>query len=1054
MLFNYLKHQSEGVDVLQVKLKMNGKLDINSFLNSWKAIICKYEIFRISYDLENLQEPVQLISNNIHVDECFQVIDLKSEKEENFAIRLAFFIESDRKTEINLSTPPLMRFSLLLISDEEYVFLWTVHHSIIDGRAINLVLKDINETYNRLLNGEKVDEIRNKEFTTYLEWLTNKSWQEEEGFWRKYLNNLNFEDTHLSNGLRSKTAKKIAIDYIEHNTKISNKTQNEIRLFSQEHNITPNTFFLGVWAFIQNIYVRKDKVLFGVIRACRYIENKKFKSTIGPLLNILPFRVDISSNINVVEWLQYIRQNWVTLREFESTPASKIREWMNSGVNNELFDNLMVFSSQHPNSSSPFSFIETNVEILRKSSYPLSFYVFWGEAVEFKLMYDENIIDSNLIDTIADDIKFLIHTFLRNPKTDLKDLPLCPTQDSQLRLIGNISRYSMNNEHHLLQSYFENVVPRYPNHLAIRDELEEMTYEELDKNSNRVAHYLRSIIMKKEAFICLYLEPSVKSTIALLGTLKAGFAYVPIDPEIPIERANYIISNVNAALVIIEDYTPKKLAENNHCLIIDDLVHKSIMFPCFSPKELLEPDTPAYVIYTSGSTGTPKGVVCTHQGATNLLHDFSNRITAIPQENYSQWVNWGFDLSILEIFTSLSWAGTLHIVPRNFRKDPLEYATWIRQNNINQIIIPPIFVPEFVEISRKESFKSLRRVICGGESVPSRQFRQLIKLNKGLEVYYGYGPTETTIGSTFFDLHEDDGFDEYYSTSIGKPVNNTVIMILDDNRKLVPVGVIGEMYIGGIGLAQGYVGNEELTEEKFIEISFPNISSQKMYKTGDLGYYLPDGNIQFCGRRDKQIKIHGFRIELEEIENVILGFPSVIACVVFTIQHLESSQIVAFVVQKGINLVSAEEIREKLLNKLPYYMVPSKILNIDQVPVNHNSKVDYVELQRWIPSESKEKEISSDNYTDTQKIVWDIWRKVLNLDTISIHDNFFELGGHSILVMQVIRELRDIFGVTISFQEFYLYPTIDLIDRIIKDKVNEAIELMSDDEVKQILKHK
>jgi amino acid adenylation domain-containing protein len=567
---------------------------------------------------------------------------------------------------------------------------------------------------------------------------------------------------------------------------------------------------------------------------------------------------------------------------------------------------------------------------------------------------------------------------------------------------------------------------------------EQLTYRELNARANQLAHYLQVLGVKPEVLVGICVERSLEMVVGLLGILKAGGAYVPLDPAYPLERLAFMLEDSCVPVLLTSAWLVESLPPHSSRVVYLDADWEEIALQSQeNPTSGVTAENLSYVMYTSGSTGKPKGVCCCHTGVVNLYTDFQSKKPLSVGYRCSLWTVISFDVSVYEIFSALLTGGELHIVPDSVRSDPRTFVEWLNFHQIRSAYIPPFMLNEFFERLEQASSKfSLLRLLVGVEPIPEQLLALISNRIPGLQIINGYGPTEATICATLYCV---SGFSaSNRNTPIGKPVQNTKIYLLNDQMRPVPIGTPGELYIGGDGLARGYLNRPDLTSEKFIPNPFSNEPGSRLYKTGDLARYLPDGNIEFLGRIDNQVKVRGFRIELGEIEAVLTQHPDLREAAVVVREDIPGNNyLAAYVVSKleALSLAAPptiSELRSFLKAKLPDYMVPGAFVFLEAMPLTPNGKIDRRALRA--PDSSRREQ--EDNFvapnTPTEEILAAIWAEVLGLQQVGINDNFFELGGHSLLATQIISRIREAFSIELPLRYLFEAPTIASLSQAIE----------------------
>jgi amino acid adenylation domain-containing protein/non-ribosomal peptide synthase protein (TIGR01720 family) len=659
--------------------------------------------------------------------------------------------------------------------------------------------------------------------------------------------------------------------------------------------------------------------------------------------------------------------------------------------------------------------------------------------------YATDLFDAVTIARMAECYHTLLESITAAPEQRVSDLTVLPESEREQLVEDWNATAAPYPTQACLHSLFEQQVERTPEIVAVASGEEPLTYRQLNQRANQLAHFLQEQGVGPDTLVGVCLDPSVQMVIALLGILKAGGAYLPLDPTFPEKRLAFMLTDARPALLLTRQRLRPRLPEfTGRVVCLDAYENRLRTQPQTDPSSHTTPDHLAYVIYTSGSTGQPKGAALAHRGVVSLLTDFQQRQAIQPGDACSWWTSPSFDVSVYEIFSPLLVGGSLQVIPESLRLDAPRLLDWFQAYHIRSAYLPPFFLADFtVWVESHPSASPLRRLLVGVEPIPDALLTRLSAQIPALCILNGYGPTETTICSTLYVIntaHPHPG-----NTPIGRPVANTQIYLLDQALQPVPVGAVGELYIGGVGLARGYLNQPELTAQRFILSPFR--SGERLYSTGDLARYLPDGNLMFVGRSDTQVKFHGVRIELGEIEATLTQHHLVRqAAVLLQEQASAEKHLVAYVVSAQEARPSAGELRQFLNERLSRAMVPSAFVILDAFPLTSTGKVDRKALPLPYILQSKQGNAYRAPQTNAEQILVAIWQQVLGVEPVGVDDNFFELGGDSIMSIEIVCYAEEA-GLHLSPQHVFQAPTVaglaalaDASVPIRKQSVQENIE--------------
>ncbi|NEO70810.1 amino acid adenylation domain-containing protein, partial [Moorena sp. SIO3H5] len=634
--------------------------------------------------------------------------------------------------------------------------------------------------------------------------------------------------------------------------------------------------------------------------------------------------------------------------------------------------------------------------------------------------YNTDLFDGSTIARMATHFQNLLSAIVDNPQQVVSELPLLSAEERHQLLVEWNDTASDYPTDKCIHQLFSEQVEKTPDAIAVVFEQQQLTYHQLNQRANQLAHHLLSMGVGPEVLVGICVERSIQMVVGLLGILKAGGAYVPLDPNYPRERLSYMLADAGVEVLLTQQSLLESLPSHTPRMVCFDSDWGAIEQHSGENLDVgVHSNNLAYVIYTSGSTGKPKGVAISHQALANHMCWMGQTFPLTKLDKVLQKTPFSFDASIWEFYAPLLVGAQLVIAKPEGHQDSDYLIEVINQQKITVLQLVPSLLRMLLETRNLAICQYLKRVFCGGEPLPVELYC-LFKQQSQATLHNLYGPTEACIDTHFYTCHARISQN---TIPIGRPIVNTQTYILDPNLQPVPIGVPGELYIGGDGLARGYLNRPELTSEKFIPNPFSNSKSQRLYKTGDLVRYLQDGNIEFIGRIDNQVKIRGFRIELGEIESVLSTHPQIQQSVVIATEDIHGNKrLVAYVVSESESL-STNQVREFLKQKLPNYMVPSAFVTLETLPLTPNGKVDRKSLPAPDGVFTSVVEYVAPR-TPTEEIIAKIFTNVLGMPDVGIHDNFFEIGGHSLLATQVVSRIQQAFEQKLMLQAFFESPTI------------------------------
>lgn len=800
----------------------------------------------------------------------------------------------------------------------------------------------------------------------------------------------------------------------------------QLKALGEQEKATPFMTFLAAFYVWLHRYTGQTDLLVGTPFSHR--EMAETEGLMGFLRSMIVLRVDLSGNPSFRELLGRVGKstldacaNYVPFEKLiqELKPERDLSR-------NPLFQVTFLIGNSHDlNAMQPdltvrrvgFESGSSNVDLMLGISDDDK-----TPAIIFE--YCTDLYEDSTIDRMLSNFVTLLEGIVSDPEKRLTDLPLLTAGEMTLLLEGRNNTSYDYPRNKTLQRLFEEQVARTPKAVALIFEAQQFSYAELNERANRVARQLRSMGVGAGMLVGLYFERSLEMLVGMLGILKAGGAYVPLDPSYPPERLSYMLKDANIEILLTQNRLPSPASGSELrrlCLDSDwEIIagHKGENLPEETVSESL-----AYVIYTSGSTGKPKGVQIPHRAVVNMLDSMSRQPGLAEVDTVLARTKVSFDMSVFELFLPLVVGARLVIAGNEVVADGVRLSQMLSTCGATAMVATPATWLMLIEAGWQG--QSGLKILCGGEAMSGHLANQL--LERGAELWNLYGPTETAVWSSIARVYQGDGL-----IVIGGAINNTQLYVLDRNFCLAPIGVSGELYIGGLGLAAGYFNRPDLTAEKFIPHPFSHTSGARLYRTGDVARVLPDGNVECLGRLDHQVKLRGFRIELGEIESVLNEHPSIRESVVILRDDIAGDKrLIAYLVtENGVEL-AGNGLRHFLQEKLPAFMIPSEFVSLKQLPLTPNGKVDRQSLSALAGKQL----IREKNYviprTPLENSLADIWADILQLERVGADDNFFELGGHSLTATRVISQIRDRLQMEISLQEFFNSPTVaELAQRI------------------------
>ena len=1013
MLFHSLYDEQGEEYFEQMSCRIQGKMDLQAVEKTMNDIISRYDVLRTVFVHAGYERALQVVLKERKIDFVFQDYRLEC-REKGIPAVTTVYRKQDRSRRFDLAKDVLIRLSVLQLAEEEYELILSYHHVLMDGWCMAIIMRDFKELYSANLSG--VDPLLppTKPYGEYISWLQDLGHEEMAAYWKKYLSG--YEQPAHIGGLVNKQ-KDQSYDLQMEEWVIGQDHTQLLRKLSAEYGVTINTIIQAAWGILLSKYNNVDDVVFGAVVSGRPAEIPGVESMVGLFINTVPVRVQYEEGDTVADLLRRLQVAALDSEPHHYHPLSSIQS--SSGPGRGLFDHIMVFEN-YPIADvikdvdeKKMGFRVTDAELYIQTSYDLSVVVNSDETSRIKFYYNASIFDGTFIQQMAAHFNRVLEQVSGNSQMDVADIEIVTAEEKHQLVYsynGTTIEYPRKST---VVDLFEESARQFPERTALLHNGSYMTYKDLHERSNQLANFLRNKGVKAGTVVGLMMERSVDLIIGLLGILKAGAAYLPIRLGTPEQRHRHILEESNALLLITD---ANHINEFSHFIttvgVGDDEINTC---PVTAVTRQALPRNIAYILYTSGSTGMPKGVMITHNALANYINWACREYVNGDKLAFPLFTSIGFDLTVTSLFCPIVTGNTMVIYEE-------ENNAWLIKQIIEDDKVGVIkLTPSHLKIIRESQGllrspnNNLKRFIVGGEELTTELAKDIYDLfNGNVEIINEYGPTEATVGCM---IHRFDPKETIPTVPIGVPAANVKIYLLDRHLQLTARGAIGEIYISGAGIAQGYLNNDALTGEKFLYDPFA--PGMRMYKTGDLARWLPGGLLEFVGRVDEQVKIRGFRVEPGEIANSLRMHEQVQDAAVIVWEKEESKYLTAYYVS-GTE-IDEGELRNFLARMLPDYMVPSFYVQIERMPLTANGKLDKKSLpepQGWRPTPDL-----AAAATEQETLLVNIWSKVMGVVNVGVNDNFLSVGGDSIKSLQIVSRLYAA-GYEVSVKEIFIHRTI------------------------------
>ncbi len=1024
---------------LSSAIRLNGPLNVVALEQTLNEVIKRHETLRASFFVVDGQ-PVQFIAPELHLN--LPLIDLRDLPADKRKAEMLAFAAEQARQPFDLAHAPLLRASLVRLDDEEHVALFTQHHIVSDAWSMDVFIREVGTLYESFAAGSRAElkelEIQYADYAAWQrQWLRGETLDQLLNYWRAQLGNA---PTVLELPTDRPRPQVHSFRGANHNFELASELKRKLDALNQREGVTMFMTLLAAFNTLLSRYSGQDDIVVGTPIANR--SRREIESLIGFFVNTLALRTDLSGDPSFKNLLARVRETAIGAYIHQDMPFDRLVDELQPARNlnrQPLFQVMIVHqSAQSATLDLPGLSISPLETENQTSQFDLILIIAeWPGGFGASFKYNTDIFDASTIERMAGHFQTLLEGIVTNPEERLSNLPLLSAAERHELLVERNDTRVDYAASKLVTHAFEAQVERTPNAIAITGKERQLTYAELNSRANQLAHYLRARGVTQETPVGIYLERSPELIVALLGVLKSGGAYVPLDTHAPKDRLSFVIEDTGAPLVLAKrsmDHLPDTGAR---IVYVDTGWEEIARHPETDPFTRCTPENLAYVLYTSGSTGKPKGVMVTHGGLMNYLH--WSTLEYRPLEGVGSPVHSpiGFDLTITSIYPALLTGRTVTLLAEEQGIDSL-LATLRDTGDYSLVKITPSHLELLNHAGSSSEIQNWSRAfVIGGDALYADHINFWRRHAPQTRLINEYGPTETVVGCCIYEVPLDASHNA--AVPIGKPIANTQLYVLDRNRQPAPDGVIGELYIGGAGVARGYVRRPDLTAEKFVPDPFSNKTGARLYRTGDLVRYITDGNLEYLGRIDNQVKIHGFRIELGEIEAVLSQHEAVREVVVIARahEHGPEKQLVAYLVTVLGQTPTVTELRKFLREQLPEYMIPSSFVFLEKMPLTNSGKIDRAEL----PAAGGERPKVEQEYvapaTESQKSIAAIWQEVLRLDKVGLHDNFFDLGANSLLMVRVRSKLLSDLNRDVSMLDLFKHTTIDLLAKFLSGEQAE-----------------
>ena len=1020
---------------ISVARKIVGNFNLVVLEKCIAEIVQRHEVLRTSFKMVS-GSAIQVIDSAVTVP--LSVIDLQLLPKSEQSLKVQYLANQEAQQSFDLATAPLVRFKLLKLGSKSYILLLTIHHIISDVWSMGIIIQELATLYKAFVAGQSspLPELP-LQYADYAywqrQWLTHEVLEEQYKYWQQQL-------AGAPNLLTLATDRPRPSVYTFHgsvlNFQLDKELTQQLKQLSQETAGTLYMTLLTAFMILLSYYSRQKDILVGSPIANRNISDLNL--LIGFFVNTLVMRGDLSGNPTIQEMLERLRKVAIEAFTHKDLPFNKLVEKLCPERNqsyNPLFQVCFVFQNAPVGELNLPGVSISSMNLDRDAAmFDLTLSMEeTGSGLQGYWEYNSDLFDVGTIQQMLRHFEIVLKQMVANPQQKIDNITILSEEEVHQQLIIWNSTQASYPEEKTIHQLFEEQVSKTPNNIAVVYGDRHLTYWELETRANQLAHHLRQQGVGTDTLVALCLNRSLDMIVAILGVLKAGGAYLPMDPDYPQERLSFMVEDSQVSHAIATQASVKCLPPQIPSLICLDKDAESIAAqPILPPTSKTTPSNLAYCIYTSGSTGKPKGVLLEHRNVVRLLVNDKLQFTFTDSDIWTMFHYYGFDFSVWEMYGALLYGGKLIVVPQELTRDPSGFLELLIREKVTVLNQTPTFFYSLMQESLKQSQVdiALRYIIFGGEALYPIQLKAWKELYPNVKLINMYGITETTVHVTFKEITEREI--QKNVCNVGIPISTTTTYIMDSQLRLLPVGVPGEICVGGDGVSRGYLNRDELTAKRFVQN--PYNSQECIYRSGDLGKLLPNGEMIHLGRMDHQVKIRGFRVELGEIQNHLLKLANVSEAVVVA-KKLRSDdlEIVAYIVPTNPG-ITVTELRNYLAETLPYFMVPSAFVILEKMPITSNGKVDHHALPAPdMSSFSKGRNfVSPRDFLEMQLVK--IWEEILQAHPVGVQDNFFEVGGNSLLAVRLMAQIQDQFAKNLPLSTLFQGATIEELASILRQQ--------------------
>jgi len=1032
MLFENLVNIGTDVDIQQIICSIHERLDVGAFQRAWARVVQRHAVLRSKVEWAEISEPRQIVIPEVSFKgECFDWKHLSTHEQEE---SLETYIQKDRAQGFDIGQVPLMRLAIFELGTEEYKFIWTFHHILMDGRAFPLILEEVFTFYEAFIENRDIELDDPRPYRDYIMWVGERDLAKDEKFWRENLAGFT-SPTPLPMGASLSVGVGALGTGSSVEIRMPESLTSALRRLASSHDLSMNTLVEGAWALLLSRYNDEEDILYGTVRTCRRASIEGAESMIGLLMNTVPARVTIRKQTKVLDWLKQLREQHAQMREYIHSPLHQIQRWSDITHGSPLFESIVVFENYYLDSymrSKGGRWLNREFEFRGRTNYPLTLNGYDDDEMLLMIKFDEGRFAQDTVQRMLGHLQTILQNIPGNLDKSVAEIPIL-TEPERL-LLPNPSAFLAEPQQEPVTSMFECWAKKTPEYPAVTQNKRLWTYGELAERSDALEQALRGLAQQRKDVVAILGSRSFGLIAGMMGVFKSGSVLLSIDRDLPKARQTLMLRETNARTLLyvgnnLSEYSGFENEISLNILYVDPAtgylkeVRKDPSPRKSNSAETL-PDDAAYIFFTSGTTGVPKGVLGAHRSLSHFVNWQRETFGVGPHDRCAQLTGLSFDAVLRDIFLPLTSGATLCLPDDDLLSGSNGILPWLDRERISVLhAVPTLAHSWLADGSEGVSLRSMRCVFFVGEPLTDSLVRQWrTAFPESGEIVNFYGPTETTLIKCFYRVpaNVSPGVQP-----LGWPLPQTQALVLGANFQLCGIGEPGEIAIRTPFRSLGYINVPDESRKRFSKNPFRNDETDLVYFTGDRGRYRPDGSLEFLGRFDNQVKIRGVRIELGEIESVLGKHEAIREVVVMAREDVPGDKrLVAYIVPDGDYIPSVSELRGHLNKKLPEYMVPNAFVMLEKFPITPNGKVD----RRALPAPEYTRPELEETYvaprTPVEQSLAEIWADVLGVERVGVNDNFFELGGHSLLAVRLFVRIRKWAGIDLPLAILFRSPTV------------------------------